>query len=79
MVTRFPFQEQGGMFAQTLAEFQRKQIKTHHRNTRNTLNSLNAFAHQQTVYDLLDAFDYSERIVTDFSDIIAELEEQRET
>src|SRR5690606_8954491 len=48
-----------------------------HRNTRNTLNALEAFLSRGEVHDLLDAYDYSERIVTDFTDIIAELEERK--
>lgn len=77
LVTRYPFSRVGRLFAHTLAESTKQNIRTHHRNTRNTLNSLNAFLHQKTVYDILDAYDYSERIVTDFTDLIAELEEQK--
>ncbi len=73
----FPFSRLGRVFSQALLEADSKQIRTRHRNTRNTLNALDAFASRGEVYDLLDAFDYSERIVTDFTDVVAELEEKK--
>ena len=73
----FPFSRTGRLFAQTLLEADTERVRTRHRNTRNTLNALEAFANRGEVYDLLDAFDYSERIVTDFTDVIAELEEKK--
>src|SRR5690606_2833599 len=47
------------------------------RNTRNTRNALDAFAQQGEIHDLLDAFEYSERIISDFTDVIAELDERK--
>ena len=73
----FPFSRTGRLFSQTLLEADTEQIRTRHRNTRNTLNALEAFANRGEIYDLLDAFDYSERIVTDFTDVISELEEKK--
>lgn len=73
----FPFSRMGGIFAHSLIESDNTQIRTRHRNTRNTLNALEAFANRGEVYDLLDAFDYSERIITDFTDVISELEERK--
>lgn len=73
----FPFSRLGRVFSQSLLESDSQQIRTRHRNTRNTLNALDAFANRGEVYDLLDAFDYSERIVTDFTDVVAELEEKK--
>ncbi|WP_299770432.1 Wadjet anti-phage system protein JetA family protein [uncultured Pseudoteredinibacter sp.] len=77
LATSFPFSRMGRVFAQALLEADSSQIRTRHRNTRNTLNSLEAFHSRAEVYDLLDAFDHSERIITDFTDIIAELEERK--
>jgi cell division protein FtsB len=51
--------------------------RTRHRNTRNTRNALVAFIEHQEVYDLLDAYEYSERIISDFTDVIAELDERK--
>lgn len=73
----FPFSRMGRIFAQSLIESDNTQVHTRHRNTRNTLNALDAFASRGEIYDLLDAYDYSERIITDFTDVIAELEERK--
>jgi hypothetical protein len=73
----FPFSRMGRIFAQSLLEADSARVRTRHRNTRNTLNALDAFVSRGQVYDLLDAFDYSERIVTDFTDVISELEEKK--
>ncbi len=73
----FPFSRLGRIFAHALIESDNTQVRTRHRNTRNTLNALEAFASRGEVYDLLDAFDYSERIIADFTDVISELEERK--
>ena len=73
----FPFTRMGRIFCQALIESGHSQVRTRHRNTRNTLNALEAFASRGEVYDLLDAFEYSERIITDFTDVIAELDERK--
>lgn len=73
----YPFSRMGRLFTVALLDASNSQIRTRHRNTRNTLNALEAFAGRGDVYDLLDAFEYSERIITDFTDIITELEERK--
>lgn len=73
----YPFSRTGRLFTQTLAEIDGRSVRTRHRNTRNTLNALAAFVERGEVYDLLDAHEHSERIVADFTDIIAELEERK--
>lgn len=73
----FPFSRMGRIFSQSLMESDAQQIRTRHRNTRNSLNALEAFNNRGEVYDLLDAYDYSEKIITDFTDVIAELEEKK--
>ncbi|WNO10826.1 Wadjet anti-phage system protein JetA family protein [Teredinibacter sp. KSP-S5-2] len=73
----YPFTRMGRVFTQSLVESDATQIRTRHRNTRNTLNALEAFISRGEVYDLLDAYEYSERIVTDFTDVIAELDERK--
>lgn len=73
----YPFTRLGRIFTQPLVESDNNQIRTRHRNTRNTLNALEAFIARGEVYDLLDAYEYSERIVVDFTDVIAELEERK--
>ncbi|VUD51735.1 hypothetical protein TDB9533_01487 [Thalassocella blandensis] len=73
----YPFTRLGRIMTQPLVESENNQIRTRHRNTRNTLNALEAFVSRGEIYDLLDAYEYSERIVTDFTDVIAELEERK--
>ena len=73
----YPFSRTGRLFTQTLADLDGHSVRTRHRNTRNTLNALTAFADRGDVYDLLDAHEHSERIIADFTDIIAELEERK--
>ncbi len=73
----FPFSRMGRIFTVALVESDNTQIRTRHRNTRNTLNALDAFLSRGEIYDLLDAYEYSERIITDFTDVISELEERK--
>ncbi len=73
----YPFSRMGRLFTQPLVEANRTKVRTRHRNTRNTLNALEAFLSRGEVHDLLDAYEYSERIIADFSDVISELEERK--
>lgn len=73
----YPFSRLGRLFTQPLVEADNTRVRTRHRNTRNTLNALEGFVHRGEVHDLLDAFEYSERIISDFTDVIAELEERK--
>ncbi|MCH8550914.1 MAG: DUF5716 family protein [Natronospirillum sp.] len=74
------FTRAGRRFTEAFADEQRRQGSAHrsrHRNTRNVRNALSSFCDHGEVYDLLDAWDYSERILTDFTDVIEELNERR--
>ena len=73
----YPFTRSGRLFAQPLVEADRRQVRTRHRNTRNTLNALEAFLARGEAHDLLDAFEFSERIIADFTDVISELDERK--
>lgn len=73
----FPFSRMGRLFAKALIDADSTKIKTRHRNTRNTLNALDAYASRGEIDDLLDALAYSEQIITDFTDIISELDEKK--
>lgn len=75
--TSYPLTRAGRLFALPLEEMDRRRVRTRHRNTRNTLNALEAFASRGEVHDLLDALEYSERIIADFTDVISELEERK--
>ncbi|ASP40057.1 flagellar protein FliT [Bacterioplanes sanyensis] len=73
----FAFTRYGRLFTEPWLADSRTSARTRHRNTRNTRNSLEAYLERGDVYDLLDAYEYSERIISDFTDVIAELEERK--
>lgn len=73
----YPFSRIGRLFTLPLVEADSRRVRTRHRNTRSTLNALEAFRREGQVYDLLDAYEFSERIIADFTDVIAELEERK--
>lgn len=72
------FTRAGRRFTEAFIDDKRRnQHRSRHRNTRNTRNALQSFLTHGEVYDLLDAYDYSERIISDFTDVIEELNERR--
>lgn len=73
----FSFTRYGRLFTEPFVSESRTSARTRHRNTRNTRNALESFLERGDVYDLLDAYEYSERIISDFTDVIAELEERK--
>ena len=73
----YGFSRIGRLFTQPMEELAGNRFRTRHRNTRNTCSALRSFLDKHEVYDLLDAYEYSERIVSDFSDVIAELEDRK--
>ncbi len=77
----YSFTRVGRLFTLPMLESVNGRFRTRHRNTRNTRNSLQSFldnfADSGEVYDLLDAYEYSERIISDFADVIAELDERK--
>ncbi|WP_051218972.1 Wadjet anti-phage system protein JetA family protein [Oceanobacter kriegii] len=73
----FSFTRFGREFTEPFVSDHRITARTRHRNTRNTRNALESFCERGDVYDLLDAFEYSERIISDFTDVIAELDERK--
>jgi hypothetical protein len=73
----YGFSRMGRIFTQPFADGDSNHFRTRNRNTRNTRNSLQAFYDKGEVHDLLDAYEYSERIISDFTDVISELEERK--
>lgn len=73
----YGFSRIGRIFTQPFADGDSNHFRTRNRNTRNTRNSLQAFYDKGEVHDLLDAYEYSERIISDFTDVISELEERK--
>lgn len=77
MTTAFRFTKAGKAFAETLENYQRKGLKTRQRNVRNTKNALESFLKDKDPYDLIDAVDYAQQVVSDLSDDIADLHERK--
>ena len=77
LTSTYAFSRIGRLFTQPMHELQSGRFRTRHRNTRNTCSALRSFLEKKEVYDLLDAYEHSERIVADFSDVIAELDERK--
>ena len=77
LTSTYGFSRIGRLFTQPMEEIAGNRFRTRHRNTRNTCSALRSFLDKHEAYDLLDAYEYSERIVSDFSDVIAELEERK--
>ena len=77
----YTFTRAGRLFTLPMVESSGGRFRTRHRNTRNTRNSLHSFldnfAESGEVYDLLDAYEYSERVISDFADVITELDERK--
>jgi len=73
----YAFSRVGRLFTQPMVEMDGRGFRTRHRNTRNTRNALQSFLERGEVYDLLDAYEASARIISDFSDVIAELDERK--
>jgi hypothetical protein len=77
LTSTYSFSQTGRLFTQPMEEIEGGRFRTRHRNTRNTCSALRSFLDKHEAYDLLDAYEYSERIVSDFSDVIAELEQRK--
>ncbi len=79
LTSTYAFSRIGRLFTQPMHELEGGRFRTRHRNTRNACNALRSFLDkpEHEASDLLDAYEYSERIVSDFSDVIAELEERK--
>jgi hypothetical protein len=77
LTSTYAFSRIGRLFTQPMHELESGRFRTRHRNTRNTCSALRSFLEKKEVYDLLDAYEHSERIVADFSDVIAELDERK--
>ncbi len=77
LTSTYSFSRIGRLFTQPMHELGGGRFRTRHRNTRNTLNALRSFLEKKQADDLLDAYEHSERIVADFTDDIAELEERK--
>ncbi|MGE5465650.1 MAG: Wadjet anti-phage system protein JetA family protein [Methanocella sp.] len=74
----FRFTQVGKAFAQTLAEFDKPQLRMRQRNVRNTYNNLAQYERDGDPYDLFTAAEHAQRIVHDLADDEAEIREMRQ-
>ena len=70
LVTAYRFTRAGKIFAQALTLADRPRERTRQRNMRSCKNALTAFIERRDVEDLLDAYEYADRVITDLSEDI---------
>lgn len=70
LVTAYRFTRTGKIFAQALTLADRPRERTRQRNMRSCKNALAAFIDRRDVEDLLDAYEYADRVITDLSEDI---------
>ena len=70
LVTAYRFTRTGKIFAQALTLADRPRERTRQRNMRSCKNALGAFIERRDVEDLLDAYEYADRVITDLSEDI---------
>lgn len=73
----YRFTRTGKTFIEALVYIDQRGPKTRQRNVRNTRNALAQYVHTADPYDLVDALEYAQRIVSDISDDIADLEQRK--
>jgi hypothetical protein len=67
----------GRKVAQAIYQINKKDSITRHRNVRTTLGLLESYLRDGDPYDLIDALDASEHIISDLMDLINEINEKR--
>lgn len=77
MVTTYRFSRVGKTLIEALTYMDQRGIRTRQRNVRNTHNALDQYVRTEDPYNLIDAVDYAQRVVSDISDDIADLEERK--
>ena len=70
LITAYRFTRTGKIFAQALTLADRPRERTRQRNMRSCKNALAAFIERRDVEDLLDAYEYADRVITDLSEDI---------
>lgn len=68
LVTAYRFSRAGKLFAEALWVFERPRTRSRQRNVRSCRNSLEATCRNADAYDLVDAFDYAEKVISDLSE-----------
>ncbi len=68
LVTAYRFSRAGKLFAEALWAFDRPRTRSRQRNVRSCRNALEATYRNADAYDLVDAFDYAEKVISDLSE-----------
>ena len=68
LVTAYRFSRAGKLFAEALWSIDRPRTRSRQRNVRSCRNALEATVRNLDAYDLVDAFDYGERVIGDLSE-----------
>ena len=68
LVTAYRFSRAGKLFAEALWVFDRPRTRSRQRNVRSCRNSLTATLKNSDAYDLVDAYEYAEKVISDLSE-----------
>ncbi|MES2355087.1 MAG: Wadjet anti-phage system protein JetA family protein [Pseudomonadota bacterium] len=68
LVTAYRFTRAGKLFAEALWVLDRPRARTRQRNMRSCRNSLDAALRNVDAYDLIDAYDYAEKVISDLTE-----------
>lgn len=68
LVTAYRFSRAGKLFAEALWVLDRPRSRSRQRNVRSCRNSLEASLRNNDAYDLVDAYDYAEKVISDLSE-----------
>jgi hypothetical protein len=68
LVTAYRFSRAGKLFAEAFWALDRRSARTRQRNVRSCRNALNATLRNVDAYDLIDAYEYAEKIISDLSE-----------
>ena len=68
LVTAYRFSRAGKLFAEALWVLDRPRTRSRQRNVRSCRNSLEATLRNSDAYDLVDAYDYAEKVISDLSE-----------
>ncbi|HUX89879.1 MAG TPA: Wadjet anti-phage system protein JetA family protein [Gallionellaceae bacterium] len=68
LVTAYRFSRAGKLFAEALWVLDRPRSRSRQRNVRSCRNSLEATLRNSDAYDLIDAYDYAEKVISDLAE-----------
>ncbi len=68
LVTAYKFSRAGKLFAEALWSLDRLRARSRQRNVRSCRNALEATRRNVDAYDLIDAYDYAEKVISDLSE-----------